>query len=258
MSLNDACCNNKPSDAAEWQRKGTDVPLSAKVEGHEYLVYRTGPKDSKRGLIAIADPLGSSPTTYQVYDRVAESHGGFQLAAPYVLRNGPLPASLLGDRAGMMEWIGANGDFKKNHIDKVILQAVEDLRADGCTTFSIFGQCWGAYVSLLAASEPNQPFLAAGGPHPSMTNIETVKDVKCPLILLASKDEADMVPVIESLKHKNFPVESFQARFDNVHHGWCGSRGDWSNPEELKAGLEVVNYLGEYFAKVASVAESKQ
>ena len=64
--------------------------------------------------------------------------------------------------------------------------------------------------------------------------------------------------MIESLKHKNFPVESFQTRFDNVQHGWCGSRGDWSNPEQLKAGLEVVDLLGEYFAKVAKIAESKQ
>ncbi|KAF9109985.1 hypothetical protein BGX27_006899 [Mortierella sp. AM989] len=256
MTLTDACCNSQPTNA-QWQRKGADTVLATKIEGHEYKVYRTGPKDSKRGIVAIADPLGLHPTSIQVYDRIAESHGGFQIAAPYVFKDGFLPESILGDRPSLMAWIGANGDFKKNHIDQIILAAVEDLRADGCTTFSIFGQCWGAYISLQAASEPNQPFLAAGGPHPSFTNIETVKDVKCPLILLASKDEADMGPVIESIKHKNFPVESFQTRFDTVPHGWCGSRGDWSDPEQLKAGLKAVDLLGEYFAKVAAVAESK-
>ncbi|KAF9354977.1 hypothetical protein BGX26_007138 [Mortierella sp. AD094] len=257
MTLTEACCNNQPT-SAQWQRKGTEKALSTKVDGHEYLVYRTGPKDSKRGIVAIADPFGIHPTSIQLYDRIAESHGGFQVAAPHVLKNGPLPESLLGDRSAMLAWIGANGDFKKNHIDQIILATVEELRADGCTTFSIFGQCWGAYISLLAASEPDQPFLSAGGPHPSNTTIETVKDVKCPLILLASKDEADLVPVIESIKHKNFPVESFQTRFDNVPHGWCGSRGDWSDPEQFEAGLKVVHLLGEYFAKVAAVAESNQ
>ncbi|KAF8938089.1 hypothetical protein EDD21DRAFT_373363 [Dissophora ornata] len=257
MTLTDACCNNQPT-SAEWQPKGTDTVLATKVDGHERKVYRTGPKDSKRGIVAIHDPLGLHPTSIQVYDRVAQSHGGFQVAAPHLFMNGGLPVSLLGSRPAMLAWVGENADFKKNHIDKLILAAVEDLRADGCTTFSIFGQCMGAYIAVLAASEPEQPFLATGGPHPSATTVETVKNVGCPLILLASKDEADMVPVIESVKHKNFPVESFQARFDNVPHGWCGSRGDWSNPEEFKAGLEVVDLLGEYFAKVAEIAESKQ
>lgn len=36
-------------------------------------------------------------------------------------------------------------------------------------------------------------FLAAGGPHPSRTTIETVKDVRCPLVIVATKDEPDMV-----------------------------------------------------------------
>ncbi|KAF9433986.1 hypothetical protein BGZ76_008727 [Entomortierella beljakovae] len=255
MTLSDACCNGKPTNA-EWEHKGTKVPLSSKINGVEYSVYRTGPKDSKRGLIAIGDPLGLSPTTLQVYDRIAISHGGFQVAAPYLFKDGPLPESFLGNRDAMITWIGANGDFKKNFIDQIILAAVEDLRAAGCTTFSIFGQCWGAFISLQAVSEPNQPFLAAGGLHPSNTNIETVKNVNCPLILLASKDEEDMIPVIESIKHKNFPVESFQARFDDVPHGWCGSRGDWTIPEQYKSGLKAVDLLGEYFSKVA-VAECK-
>ncbi|KAF8924895.1 hypothetical protein EDD21DRAFT_431394 [Dissophora ornata] len=257
MTLTDACCNTEATNA-QWQAKGEDKVLSTKIDGHERKVYRTGPKDSKRGVIAIHDPLGLHPTTFQVYDRLAVSNGGFQVAAPHMFKDGPVPSSLLGDRAAFWAWIGDNGDFKKNHFMELILAAVEDLRADGCTTFSIFGQCWGAYIAIQAASEAGQPFLATGGPHPSFTTIEAVKNIKCPLILLASKDEADMIPIIESVMHNNFPVESFHKRFDTVPHGWCGSRGDWSDPEQLKAGLEVVDLLGQYFAKVAAVAESKQ
>lgn len=50
-------------------------------------------------------------------------------------------------------WIGENGDFM-NHISDLILAAVEELRAEGCTSFSIFGQCWGASIMIKAASEP--------------------------------------------------------------------------------------------------------
>ncbi|KAF9963145.1 hypothetical protein BGZ65_005580 [Modicella reniformis] len=258
MTLNDACCNTPPTNA-EWEPRGSEKVLATKINGHERKVYRTGPKDSKRGIIAVHDPLGFHPTSLQVYDLVAESHGGFQLAAPHIFpQGGALPESLLGSLPDILAWLKDNGDFKRDHIHDVILAAVEDLRADGCTTFSIFGQCWGAYISVLAASQPGSIFLAAGGPHPSFMTIENVKDVNCPLILLASKDEADMIPVIESVRHKNFPVESFQKRFDNVPHGWCGSRGDWSDPEAYKAGLEVVHLLGEYFAKVAKVVENEE
>ena len=42
-----------------------------------------------------------------------------------------------------------------------------------------------------------------------------------------------------------------------MHHGWTGGRGDWTDPEQRKAGLEAVDLLGGYFAKVAEIAEKK-
>jgi dienelactone hydrolase len=101
----------------------------------------------------------------------------------------------MGNRPALREWVFKHGDYKNSHIDALIRAAVKDLRADGCTSFSIIGQCWGAWIAVQAASEEDAVFLAAGGPHPSMMSIETVKDVRCPLILLASKDEDDMVYV---------------------------------------------------------------
>ncbi|KAF8938090.1 hypothetical protein EDD21DRAFT_443343 [Dissophora ornata] len=255
MTLVDACCNTPPTNA-QWQPTGYDKILANRVNEQECKVYRNGPKDSKRGLIALTDIFGFHPTTCQFLDLLAVANGGFQLSAPHIFD--PMPRSLLADRPAMMAWLDQNADYKKNHIYEIIRVAVEDLRADGCTTFSIVGQCWGAYLANQAASEEGQPFLATGGPHPSVTNIETVKDVKCPLILLPSKDEPDMIPVIESVKHKNFPVESFQKRFENVGHGWTGGRGDWSDPEQLKAGVEAIELLAQYFAKVSEVAQSSK
>lgn len=192
MSLTSACCNTPPTDA-HWHNKGEQKTLATKVNGQERTTYRTGPKDSKRGIIAIYDIFAYHPTTYQFFDRIAESHGGFQLSAPHVFLNGGATVEQLGDMPKLMAWIGENGDYKKSHIDEVIKAAVEDLRADGCTSFSIFGQCWGAKIAVEAASEEGTPFLAAGGPHPSFYSVDLVKNIKTPLIVLASKDEADMV-----------------------------------------------------------------
>ncbi|KAI1314414.1 hypothetical protein EDD11_002201 [Mortierella claussenii] len=255
MSLTSACCNTPPVENAQWTNKGEQVPLSREIAGEVRTTYRTGPKDSKRGLIAIYDIFSYSPTSSQFFDRIAESHGGFQLSAPHVFKNGGIPPELVGDSTKLMAWLGANGDYKGNHVDEIIRVAVEDLRKDGCTSFSIFGQCWGALMAVKAASEEGQPFLSAGGPHPSFFSIEAVKDIKAPLVILASKNEADMIPIIESVKHKNFPVESFHYRFDNMPHGFTGARGDFKDPENRKAIFEAIDFLGAYFAKVASASK---
>ncbi|KAG9323424.1 hypothetical protein KVV02_008824, partial [Mortierella alpina] len=185
------------------------------------------------------------------FDRIAESHGGFQVSVPHIFKDGGIPPDVFGNATQMMAWIDANGDYKKNHIDKIIRVAVRDLRKAGCTTFSIFGQCWGVLMAVKAVSEKDSPFLGAGGPHPSFITVDAVKHVKVPLILLPSKDEADMTPVIESI----FPVEAFQKRFDNMQHGWTGGRGDWTQPDQFKAGLKAVDLLGAFFNKLANASE---
>ncbi|KAG0050375.1 hypothetical protein BGZ83_004840 [Gryganskiella cystojenkinii] len=251
ITLSDSCCNTPPT-AAEWTRRGVDKVMGTKVQGEDRMTYRTGPKDSKRGLIAVYDVFGYHPTGIQFFDRLAMTEGGFQISAPSFFKE-KFPESLLEDRAGIYAWLAKNGDFKSCHFSELIAAAVEDLKADGCTSFSIFGQCWGAKIAVDAASEPGNPFLACGGPHPSMMSIEAVKDVTCPLILLPAVTDDDMVPIIESLKGKNFKLESKQVRFDHMHHGWTGARGDWTVPEQLKAGLEAIDILAKYFAEAVKV-----
>ncbi|KAG0285103.1 hypothetical protein BGZ97_007930 [Linnemannia gamsii] len=257
MSLVSACCNTPAVDNAHWHNKGEHVTLSTEIAGKPRKTYLTGPKDSKRGIVAIYDIFSYHPTTYQFFDRLAESHGGFQLSAPEFFPEGGINPEYLGDSTKVMGWIGQHGDYHKNHILEVTLAAVEDLRKAGCTSFSLVGQCWGVLMAAKVVSEEGTPFVSAGGPHPSFISLETTKDVKTPMILLASKDEADMIPVIERLNIKGFPVESFHQRFDNMHHGWTGGRGDWNVPEQFKAGLEAVDLLGAFYAKVAAANDSK-
>ncbi|KAF9399255.1 hypothetical protein BGX21_006561 [Mortierella sp. AD011] len=67
MTLTDAWCNTQPTNA-QWQAEGEDKVLTIKVGGHKRKAYRTGSKVSKRGIVAIHDPLGRHPTIFQVYD----------------------------------------------------------------------------------------------------------------------------------------------------------------------------------------------
>ncbi|KAG0278263.1 hypothetical protein BGZ96_002479 [Linnemannia gamsii] len=257
MSLVPACCNTPAVDHAHWHNKGKLINLSTDIAGKTRKTYHTGSKDSKRGIVAICDIFGYHPTSYQFYDRLAESHGGFQLSAPEYFPEGGITPEYLGESSKVMGWIGQHGDYHKNHILEVTLAAVEDLRKAGCTSFSLVGQCWGVLMAAKAVSEEGTPFSSAGGPHPSFISLETTKDVKTPMILLASKDEADLVPVVEHLNTKGFPVESFHQRFDNMHHGWTGGRGDWNVPEQYTAALEAIDLLGAFYAKVAAASDSK-
>ncbi|KAF9119959.1 hypothetical protein BGW39_011786 [Mortierella sp. 14UC] len=194
MALNDACCNTPATDA-EWVNKGVDKVLPTQVNGEDRMTYRTGPKDSKRAIIGVYDIFGFHPTGYQFFDRLALANGGFQVSVPLMFKQKSVAPTLLGNRPALMEFIAEHGNYKNSHLDDLIRAAVEDLRADGCTSFSITGQCWGTFIAIQAAADESSVFLAAGRPHPSMITVESVKDVKC------------QVPVIESVKHKNFAVE---------------------------------------------------
>lgn len=72
MAFVEACCNTPPTNA-EWVNKGVDKVLLTKVNGEDRLTYRTGPKDSKRGIIGVYDIFGFHPTTYQFFDVIAIS-----------------------------------------------------------------------------------------------------------------------------------------------------------------------------------------
>ncbi|KAF8943981.1 hypothetical protein BGZ47_004786 [Haplosporangium gracile] len=257
MSLTAACCNTPAVENAHSHLTGEFVTLSTEIAGQKRKTYLTGPKDSKRGIIAIYDIFGYHPTSQQFYDRIAELHGGFQLSAPEFFSEGGITPEHMGESGKVMAWIGQHGDYHKNHILEVALAAVEDLRKAGCTSFSLIGQCWGVLMAVKIVSEENTPFSSAGGVHPSFISLETTKDVKTPLILLPSKDEDDLVPVIEHLNAKGFPVESFHQRFDNMPHGWTGGRGDWTDPEKSKASLQAADLLGAFYAKVAAASDSK-
>ncbi|KAF9162539.1 hypothetical protein DFQ26_003463 [Actinomortierella ambigua] len=250
MSLSNACCNTPPTDA-QWKEKGV---LKTLDNGRQ--VYRTGPKDAKRGIVAFYDIFAWHPTTYQFYDRLAEK--GFQVSVLHVFTAGGYPPEKLGNRDELMAWIG-NYDYTKADLYGFAKAAVEDLRKDGVKTFAVMGQCWGVLMSSKVASEANSPFCAWGGAHPSFVNGEAVKDAKIPAIFLPSKDESekDMADAIDVLNSKHMAIKSVQHRFNNMHHGWTGGRGDWSDPEQKKEGELAIDLLADYFGKAAAAEEAK-
>lgn len=92
----------------------------------------------------------------------------------------------------ILAFIEENGSWKKNV--KTDVQTVIDYykKNEEINSVGIFGFCWGGRISLDAVIEIDE--IKAGGlVHPSLIKNEEAESVKTPLILLPSKDEADMV-----------------------------------------------------------------
>jgi dienelactone hydrolase len=68
------------------------------------------------------------------------------------------------------------------------------------TRIGIYGYCWGGFVSVSAASDPDFKDLnAIGLVHPSRVNTDDAKNINIPAILLPSQAEPDMVIVLNCI-----------------------------------------------------------
>ncbi|KAF9566651.1 hypothetical protein EC968_003599 [Mortierella alpina] len=226
IQVTEACCNT-PATKTTWSKKGSFRPLSRHIDGVERQTYRVGPSSSKRGVT------------------LAEK--GFQVSAIDLYKNGPIPDEYMGDMPKLGAWIRGNADYKSSHIDEMVKVAAHDLQADGCDSVFAVGHCWGTHLAIRAASEPDSIFLGVAGPHPTAVTVPLVAGLKCPLAIFPSLDEPDLLPVIKAVNDKGFPVPSLHLRFDNMPHGFCGGRGDWTLPEQNEAAQLVLQRTAEFF-----------
>ena len=42
---------------------------------------------------------------------------------------------------------------------------------------------------------------------------------------------------------------AFQQKFEDMHHGWCAARGDWSDPLQKQRATEAVQLFVEFFTE---------
>ncbi|KAG0046500.1 hypothetical protein BGZ83_008335 [Gryganskiella cystojenkinii] len=252
IQVTDACCNTPPTKTI-WERQGAFRPLSKHVNGIERKTYRVGPRDSKMGVVALIDIHGFHPTTIQFLDTLASK--GFQVSAIDLFLHGPMPDEYMGDMAKLGGWIRANAGYENNHVRELVKIAAQDLKTDGCDSLFVIGHCWGTHLAIRAASEPDSVFLGVAGPHPTAVTPMLVEELRCPLAIFPSKDEPDMLPVIAIVQQKGFSTPSVHVRFDNVDHGFCGGRGDWTVPEQNEAAGQVLQQMTDFFSILAEKKE---
>jgi len=238
MSLTKACCTLPPV-VSDYNPPGTTVQVD------DLPIYETIPNGSKRLLICVYDIFGVHPNIRQVSETLALA--GFRVVIPDFFRCKPITKEVMAQgMPAILAFIEENGNWKKSV--KIDVQNVikHYQQTEGITSIGIFGFCWGGRITLDAVLELDE--INAGGlVHPSLIKNEEAERVKRPMILLPAKDEPDMIPFYETLKKNLGESNCAHRRFDDLHHGFCGARGNFSDELNSKRVNEVIQLLSSFF-----------
>jgi len=211
-------------------------------------MYLTGVVGQKRGVVILYDIFAYSNQGKQFADLLAE-HGNCRVAIPDLLKGGAPGGYPPKDREQMRAWAAENGSWEK--VAPMLLATHEFLKREGCLVVGLVGFCWGGKAAITAAGLKDF-FGAAVLIHPSRIEVADCEKANAPLLLLPSKDEADMLPCLEVLKKKPACVASAHHRFDDMPHGFCGTRGDFSNPLNIQRTTEAIKLTIDFFNRTLS------
>ncbi|KAL7746604.1 hypothetical protein RI367_008004 [Sorochytrium milnesiophthora] len=237
-TLSDTCCSLPPVQS-DYTPKGDKIKIG------ELDVYTVGPKDAKHAILFLYDIYGNHASTYQTADLL--SHG---LNAHLVLPDyfGSAKPPMEKGIPAVMEWLADYSWDKLKGPTELILQ---HLKSHGAESIVSVGLCWGAFMAAQSSNGLPGAFRGVGMLHPSLLAKPLADAATAPWCVLLSKDEGDMSDVQESLKaNPKWGDKVVVERFDDMHHGWCGSRGDFSNELNRQRTHEALQKLVKFYKSV--------
>lgn len=105
-------------------------------------------------------------------------------------------------------------------------------------SWGIIGYCWGGKMTSLITGQSDK-FKAAVQTSPAMVDADDASKVKCPMMMLASKDE----PAEDVSKYeKSLKVEKHVETFNDQLHGWMSARADLADSavkKEYERGYQL-------------------
>ncbi|CAM0139611.1 hypothetical protein VKS41_004568 [Umbelopsis sp. WA50703] len=239
MSTAKACCQIPPV-VSNYQAVGTVENLG------DLPVYTVGPKTSKKAVFVIYDIFGLHPNTKQFCDVLA-NHCGYRVVMPDFFRGKPATPDMLGKMNELMAWIQKEGTI--DVLEPSINRVKEYLISEGVEKTGVVGFCWGAKIAIQLSARDSY-YSAASLIHPSFFAVEDAEGAQAPLLLIPSKDEADLTAFMEVLSKKPFGDKCEHHRFDDVHHGFAAARGNWEEDTlDKKRATEAIQLTANFFAK---------
>ncbi|KAJ2247786.1 hypothetical protein GGI13_004915 [Coemansia sp. RSA 455] len=237
MPFSGAFCDIPPV-VANYTAKGEHGKLG------DIDCYFTGKKGSKRGIFVNYDAFRYHPNVFQICDILGSL--GFYVLVPDLFRGKPLTVDDLGNPKVMEEFMGNCGSWKVSKA--YYIQGIEYLRNSGATSVGILGFCWGGKVALTGLQELDG---LVGGAivHPAMVTSDDFGKVKTPLMAMPFNDK-DMEMFkrgFAELKTKPFGTQCRLESFVDVIYGFCGPRGDWTDPTIAKRVNDAIQLLATFF-----------
>ncbi|KAH8654700.1 dienelactone hydrolase family protein [Ilyonectria robusta] len=242
---NEACCNIPPVLSNGYNGQGSYEEVGGLKS------YVTGPADAKKGILAIYDIFGYFPQSIQGADILATNHKQqYRVLIPDWFEGSPCPIDWYPPNTPeKQENLGAF--FQKNPPTKVAGQVPELLKAAKAKypeiiDWAIIGYCWGGKVVSLVTKADSTIFKAGAECHPAMVDPQDAEGIRTPLILLASKEEADdAVKQFEANLQGPKHVETFK---DQIH-GWMAARADLDDPRVKEEYVRGYKTVLSFFAK---------
>ncbi|KAJ1938048.1 hypothetical protein FBU59_004565 [Linderina macrospora] len=236
------------SDEVQADR-ATYTTTGEKVQLGSISAYVTGSASSTRGIIINYDIFGYHANVLQLCDILGTA--GFRVILPDLLDGKYLTEADLGKEGVFMEFARTRGSWAavKGHYQT----AYEYLQKNGCSKIGVIGFCWGGKMVVEALKEVEG---LAGGAivHPAMITDQDFGEIKAPLLALPSKDEPDYTEGFKKAKALAFGDKCEMVRFDDMFHGFCGARGDWSNETQAKRANDAIKLLAKFFNDVSTTA----
>jgi dienelactone hydrolase len=217
------CCpTDLPKVVSDYAFQGREETVQ--VPGGEPLtVFRNGSGDKL--LILIPDIFGCQAQSKQVVDVL--SAAGLNVALVDVFRgepwDGPLGPELVPwiQTHSLDAHVGADLAAAKKHVAST---------AGPSAKCGLLGFCWGADPAMLLAA--GDEYAASGGAHPSFINPEKASKVRCPFLLIPTKDDhMTMTGIKEALDTTPVASACEIRAYEDMFHGFMASRADFSNPE---------------------------
>lgn len=244
-NFNEACCTI-PAVESNYVSQGAYEEIAG------FKSYVVGDKGSKSAIIGIYDVYGFHPHTEQGADILA-SLGNYVIIPDY-LRGKPwpvekkFPLATDEEKKEFGEWWSTIGSIPERIPETEALVAA--LAKDG-KSVGIYGLCWGGKIATLVGGSSSAPeyIKAVSSIHAGLIDPKDAEVLKVPIALFPSKDEDKDAAeaqwkVVES---KPIASKSVYRRYDNMHHGWAGSRANLEDPENVKEFGDLYSRLGAFF-----------
>ncbi|XP_068661148.1 endo-1,3;1,4-beta-D-glucanase-like [Aristolochia californica] len=205
--------------------------------------YISGSSDSKAAVLFVSDIYGfESPNMRKLADKVAAA--GFYAVVPDFFYGDPYDST---KHASLLEWLKFHSTDKGYEDAKAV---IEEIQRKGISAIGAVGICWGAKV-IVESAKINE-IQAAVMFHPSVVTVEDIKEVKCPISILAA--EIDHVTPTEVIKQYKVAlsakpeIDSFVKIFPGLVHGWT-IRYDVNDEAAVKNAEEAHTYMFDWFTK---------